>query len=1368
MDDTTTDASPVEAAAEHVLVAAGVHIESIHSTDDYFSYLERAAGTHLPPLKPITCGGADADGNGVLTCTNPSPAAAAASAAATPRPASDVWNPLDAVGVSASMTTAMDTTMTEEYDDDVFCLEDAVPFTPDFYRSFGEFLCTCLNGETVGDGNDDFTSPAAVVTARYSLPRDNDAVRATRLLCALMEYNVGDGESDVMVDGFKGSGTFLSLLLRHCEGNTSDQTITGTACTNGSGTGDGNTDDVDENGPKQGTCPMKVRRIPIIGALYRHLSSLPVLEAYVRSWARRRRYPQHSSTLAVDPTVTLATPTTTTQLSSDAASDRLRALKLWENEKERLEGELSNHIAMLEYVLGSIYRECDAELRGRCRTKLGGILHVFSLSSGGGPTPMMRLGVSSSGAGGSAAAIGALGGSGAMGVEDASAAGINAALKVLLRIVEGIDRSSPLAPAHESLLLDVLLPLHKPSGMVLWRDQTPVLGLYHETLVRCVGAMLVRNKALIAKVIRSLLHPDIWPTEGGVQGRNRGGASGGGGVGVVANTPKVVLLLHEVDTYLGLLNIASIDKGGESVDSTYCNASNNIERDALISTFSDTFLPLTARLASCIESDNSRTSERALQYFRNKQFAVLVGHYRKMIMPVLLRALCRVDAGMQVPWNPTVRKMTLLVLKELEAIDEELFMKSCEDAFGGRNRERGTKAEEKVEVTASRSGSASLSVGASPLGNVTQDMTSLRGGMGTWRPPSGAGGSIGRGTRASRGVGVGSQPPLTVTGVAPWAAGSGAGGTPKQPPLTVTGVAPWAVGGSTAGPNGKKTTTSPRGSTGQRLPTKTQQPGRGMAPWSSQKSLKTPRSCMGPPLNKRKAAAQYSMDGKSPAREETYTETVDDAPMSTASLTGIMRVRRFKEELKPPKVEGEENNDGVSSWAKAQMAESPTLLPSLKFHDLVFGQTLGEGSFGSVRYGRQIVKDRTRSYWPEFAVKIVSTEKISSLGYEQSINREIAILRTMSHPGIARLISTFRFRDGAYLVLEYASGGDLHSLLKRNGSIDHASTQFVIGEIVAALCSIHDAGFVFGDLKPENCLITESGHVKLTDFGGCRPYTFQAKELVKLSSRNLIEMLRDGDWRDSSEGGYKQKKSDAESSDDLNGANFLDDDAAEEDEGERHVEDLDADGSVEEDFRVEGTTAYLPPEVVVGGIPTTSADSWALGCVLYQCISGRPPILEDTDNLTRHRIVTFELSSQTHEEDFFGIHDESTFQPVAKELIRKLLSRNPYGRPNMQSIAHDDFFEGKDVFSLHKEQAYPLDVGTVAPVTDAKWNRRQFSSIWAPQPKQYAIDNLGTSNATGGSSAWDKERNSPIREGAERDAHFLSTRRPTALMQIGE
>lgn len=133
------------------------------------------------------------------------------------------------------------------------------------------------------------------------------------------------------------------------------------------------------------------------------------------------------------------------------------------------------------------------------------------------------------------------------------------------------------------------------------------------------------------------------------------------------------------------------------------------------------------------------------------------------------------------------------------------------------------------------------------------------------------------------------------------------------------------------------------------------------------------------------------------------------------------------------------------------MAESPTLLPNLKFHDLVFGHELGSGAFGSVKYARLIDKTKSRSYWPEYAVKIVSTNKIYEMGYEISIQREIAVLHLLSHPGIARLVSSFRFNDGAHLVLEYASRGDLHSLLLKHGSLDVESTRFVIGEIVATL-----------------------------------------------------------------------------------------------------------------------------------------------------------------------------------------------------------------------------------------------------------------------------------------------------------------------------
>ncbi len=393
---------------------------------------------------------------------------------------------------------------------------------------------------------------------------------------------------------------------------------------------------------------------------------------------------------------------------------------------------------------------------------------------------------------------------------------------------------------------------------------------------------------------------------------------------------------------------------------------------------------------------------------------------------------------------------------------------------------------------------------------------------------------------------------------------------------------------------------------------------------------------------------------------------------------------------------------------------------------------LGTGAFSTVKYARQIMKDRTRSHWPEFAVKIVSTQKIEALGYEQSINREIAILRTISHPGISRLISSFRFLDGAYLVLEYASGGDLHTLLRKNGSLDHESTKFVIGSVAAALWSIHERGFVFVDIKPENILITESGHIKLTDFGGCRPVTQAAQQLVKDSSKNLLQELRDGDWKQATPKQTEKYGSTGDVNTNIDG----------------------------EDIRIEGTTAYLPPEVVIGGLPTYAADIWALGCVLFQCLSGRPPILEDTDDQTAQKIVSFHLGNGSS--NVFAGCDETAFNDSAKTLVQQMLHKDVPARPDIFEVSQSAFFDGIDIFNLHKKAAHPLDVGSIAPVSDAKWARRQFSSIWAPQPHVYDIGGTSTTAETMRNS-----HDSAILEGGERDETFATTQK-AILTKISE
>jgi serine/threonine protein kinase len=213
-------------------------------------------------------------------------------------------------------------------------------------------------------------------------------------------------------------------------------------------------------------------------------------------------------------------------------------------------------------------------------------------------------------------------------------------------------------------------------------------------------------------------------------------------------------------------------------------------------------------------------------------------------------------------------------------------------------------------------------------------------------------------------------------------------------------------------------------------------------------------------------------------------------------------------------------------------------------------------------------------------------------------------------------------------------------------------------------------------------------------------------------AKNVFRELRDGGW--------KQKSVPGSSRDNGNKCTVSGDAAI--DENSVGAEKTDSSVCEEEDLRIEGTTAYLPPEVIMGAFPTTAADAWALGCVMYQCLSGRPPILEADDEATKHRIVSFDATDATENEidRLFQDKHASGIISDAQDLIRCLLNREPKKRPRMNEIAEHPFFPF-NVFELYSKPAYPLDVGNVAPSPDARWSRRQFSSIWAPQPEAYNL-----------------------------------------------
>jgi serine/threonine protein kinase len=976
----------------------------------------------------------------------------------------------------------------------------------------------------------------------------------------------------------------------------------------------------------------------LIRALYVHIQQLPAYQSHLDryiSYLQQRQAHQLPSRVSL---------VSTASSSGSGSAALLQQQQKLEKYTDSLRAEWKNHLDRVSYILQDWYVASNSGYRIIHRQCLGIVWSRF-VTAASSASPSLSI----SGVGGGFTR------------ENTQATGIDMTLLLLHRILRGVQSSreraanqsrssaAELSPSYEHLLTYHLIPLHRPSGLVLWRDQTPVLELYHEPLTQCIGAILQLCPSLIPTTISSIV------TSNEIFSHTSGQSS------------KLVLMLHEIDTYVGLIPTSRAPGFEEMVID---------EHEYSLSWF----LSVLASVSQCISSDHSRVAERAMMYFRNEKWNLLVQMYPRESFLILLRALVppltaskrgdlsgTLQGCGSIPWNPTVRKMTHLILNQLRTTNEAEFVSACDTLASGAPsivkiphtpapRIDSMKAAQVPEKARTNTGS-----------DVPPSL-SLKAGMGAWRPPTTSQhsrlGLHGRSSQVppsrlppTQSQPVGVQPPLTITGVAPWAMSGPTASSKSNPPVTITGVAPWALPQAPSRKGGRS-----------------QQANAMLPPMSRKPKLESNTI-------EEEGEVEVHIDGNPHSGE---TEKVAGKGL------GYTLVLEYMKRIEPPK-----EDMGISTWATAQMSETPTLLPNLKFHDLVFGHDLGEGAFGVVRYARLIDKEKTRSKWSEYAVKIVSTAKIRELGYEASIQREIAVLRIVSHPGVARLVSSFRFKDGAYLVLEYASRGDLHSLLRKtHGSLDHNSTRFVMGEVLAALASLHDLGLVFADLKPENILITEPGHIKLTDFGGCRPVTEQARKRIEAVSRNLLTTLRDGDWK---------VRNPPETSSSTDGPGI-----------EEDVQEL------KEDARVEGTTAYLPPEVVMGAFPALLSDSWAFGCVLYQCLSGRPPLLDVDDAATRTRIVSFDTEENVDgiEQLFQGSH-ASKIEPSARALISSLLERNPLARPSMQEIAKQEFFASVDVFALHTGPAHPLDVGEVAPAPDAKWSRRQFSSIWAPQPIAY-------------------------------------------------
>uniref|UniRef100_A0A8D9E530 Rho-associated protein kinase 1 n=1 Tax=Cacopsylla melanoneura TaxID=428564 RepID=A0A8D9E530_9HEMI len=131
-----------------------------------------------------------------------------------------------------------------------------------------------------------------------------------------------------------------------------------------------------------------------------------------------------------------------------------------------------------------------------------------------------------------------------------------------------------------------------------------------------------------------------------------------------------------------------------------------------------------------------------------------------------------------------------------------------------------------------------------------------------------------------------------------------------------------------------------------------------------------------------------------------------------------------------------------------------------------------QGNFGDIYLVKEKQSHNT------FVMKKVLREKMSN-----TVERDIMV--KSSCPCIVNLFYSFQDMHHVYFIMEYVSGGDFATLLENqpDGYLSENKARFYIHELVQAVQYLHNLGYVHRDIKPDNMLLSATGHLKLTDFG---------------------------------------------------------------------------------------------------------------------------------------------------------------------------------------------------------------------------------------------------------------------------------------------
>ncbi|XP_010550905.1 PREDICTED: serine/threonine-protein kinase OXI1 [Tarenaya hassleriana] len=338
-------------------------------------------------------------------------------------------------------------------------------------------------------------------------------------------------------------------------------------------------------------------------------------------------------------------------------------------------------------------------------------------------------------------------------------------------------------------------------------------------------------------------------------------------------------------------------------------------------------------------------------------------------------------------------------------------------------------------------------------------------------------------------------------------------------------------------------------------------------------------------------------------------------------------------------------------------------VPNLAFDRLNVVSALGRGAKGVVFLVRDGIGDRDSSdevSGESLALKVVLRESIEKKNKKQResengdgdeyrrVSFEQGVLSRFEHPLFPRLRGVLATDKVVGYAIDYCPGRDLNSLRKNQTEkmFSDEIIRFYAAEMVLALEYLHNQGIVYRDLKPDNVMIQENGHIMLVDFDLSTklpprtpqqsPASTAKPPTAKKTRKRFLPFRRCCNSGISPDESVRGSDSALTS---------------------------ESDSSGEKSNSFVGTEEYVAPEVISGEGHDFAVDWWSLGVVLYEMLYGTTPFRGSNRKETFYRILT-------KSPDLVG---ETT---SLRGLIRSLLEKDPSRRITVEGIKGHDFFSG--------------------------------------------------------------------------------------------